>query len=106
VVNLHGDILAVFDLRVLLGIARAGATDQTRLVVVGDDRDEFGIVADAAQEVVTLRTAELFGGTGPTEGFGRLPLRGTTRDALALFDGEALIRDERLLISTSEEPGA
>ena len=41
VVNLHGEVLAIFDLRALLGIARPEATGQTRVLVVGDGSDEF-----------------------------------------------------------------
>lgn len=105
VVNLNGEILAVFDLRVLFGIARGSATDRTRLIVVGDDRDEFGILADSAEEVVSLRNADLFASPGAGEGYGRLGLRGTTRDALIVLDGETLLLDERLVINPSEVPG-
>jgi purine-binding chemotaxis protein CheW len=105
-VNLHGEILAVFDLRVLLGIARAEATDRTRVIVVGNDGDEFGILADAAHDVVTLRTSEVLAFPGALEGLARLGLSGITHDALVVIDGAALLRDDRLVINLEAEPGA
>jgi purine-binding chemotaxis protein CheW len=50
VINLRGEILDVFDLRVLFGLAAGAATERSRVVVLGDDRDEFGVLADAAHE--------------------------------------------------------
>ena len=49
VINLQGEILAVFDLRVLFGITRQGPTEWSRVVVLGEERDEFGILADSTQ---------------------------------------------------------
>ena len=103
--NTHGEILAVFDLRALLGIARPEATGQSRVIVVGDGSDAFGIRADAAHTVVTLRTADVFASPDSFEGFGRLRVRGMTRNALVVLDGEALLRDERLLVDRSETTG-
>lgn len=107
VVNSQGEVLAVFDLRPLLGIERKDRTDQTRLIVVGSgDGDEFGLLTDEAREVVTLRHARVFSPPGSAEGFGRVAVRGTTRDGLTVLDGEALLRDDRLMINTGNDPGA
>ena len=104
-VNLHGEILPVFDLRALLGITRPEATGLSRVIVVGDAIDEFGIRADATHLVVTLRTDDVFASSDSNEGFGRLGIRGMTRDALVVLDGEALLRDNRLFVNLSETTG-
>jgi len=107
VVNSQGEVLAVFDLRPLLGIERRERSDQTRIMVIGGgDGDEFGLLADEAREVVTLRHARLFPPPGSAEGFGRVAVRGTTRDGLTVLDGEALLRDDRLVINSGDDPGA
>src|SRR5438552_5689230 len=82
VINLRGEILAVIDLRKFFGVAERGVTDLSRVVVLGGERAEFGVLADAAHEVVTLRTEELLEPPGSVAGIGREYLRGVTKDAL------------------------
>jgi purine-binding chemotaxis protein CheW len=106
VVNLQGEILLVFDLRVLFGVARQGPTEWSRVVVLGEERDEFGVLADAAQEVRTIRVDALFPVPDAQEGAGRPHVRGVTGGGLIVLDGSALLRDDRLIINQVEEPGA
>jgi len=101
-VNLHGEILAVFDLRPLLGLARPAATDRTRVLVLGADGDEFGVLVDAAEGVVRLRPEEVFSCHGGGEGLAGAAARGVTRDALSVLDGAALMSDPRLTIDPND----
>src|SRR5947209_17105793 len=55
VINLRGEILAVIDLRKFFGVADRGVTDLSRVVVLGGERAEFGVLADATHEVRTWR---------------------------------------------------
>ena len=105
VINLQGEILAVFDLRVLFGIVRQGPTEWSRVVVLGEDRDEFGVLADSTQEVRTVRLDELFPAPEAREGEGRQFVRGVTGEGLIVLDGPALLLDDRLVINQVEEPG-
>ena len=102
VVNLRGDILAVFDLRKLFDLAPGAVTDMSRILVLGEDRAEFGVLADEAQEVRALRTAELLEAPASVGGVGREYLRGVTEEALAVLDGDVLLRDHRLFIDWRE----
>src|SRR4051812_25143835 len=43
VTNLRGEILALFDLRTLLGVVTEGVTDLGKIVVLGEHRREFGL---------------------------------------------------------------
>ncbi len=98
VTNLRGDVLVVFDLRLLFGLPARGLTDRTRLIVCGADGPEFGIVADATQDVLALPASGL---TPEATLFGaeRQPcVRGITSDAIIVLDGAALLRDRRLFI--------
>jgi purine-binding chemotaxis protein CheW len=106
ILNLRGEILDLIDLRSLLGIAGSGLTDLSRIIVLGVDRNEFGIMVDAVQEVITLRVDQVFEAPPSGPGSGRLYLRGVTDDARMILDGAALIRDEGLYIDQGDEPGA
>jgi purine-binding chemotaxis protein CheW len=106
VINLRGDVLAVFDLRRFFGVESSPAGDFTRVVVLGEDRAEFGVLADAVREIQIIRTEEILEAPGSVAGAGRDWLRGVTRDALVILDGAALLRDRRLVIDQADETTA
>ena len=95
VTNLRGEILGLFDLRQLLGVVAHGVTDLSRIVVVGEHRREFGLIADAASEMVYLAAADI----APTEAvWGRAYVRGVGPDGLIVLSGEALLGDPQLTL--------
>jgi len=105
VINLRGEIVAVFDLRPFLGVSAQAATDLARVVVMGQDRAEFGVLADAVHEVQTLRTTDVLEPPSSTTGIGREYLRGVTQNALILLDGAVLLQDGRIHVDQSAETG-
>jgi len=102
VTNLRGEILPVFDLRKLTGKVTAGLTDLSRLLVLGEDRGELGLLADEVREVKVLGLDELFDPPEALAAVGRSLLRGVTREAVLVLDGAALLRDPRLFISPTQ----
>ena len=105
VLNLRGEILALIDLRTFFGVPARGLTDLARVLVLGDERPEFGVLADAAHEVTTLRVDEVHEAPDSAAGVGREYLRGVTKDALIVLDGAALLGDGRLFIDQGEAGG-
>jgi purine-binding chemotaxis protein CheW len=103
VVNLRGDILAVFDLRPFLGVAGGGVTGLSRAIVLGGARAEFGVLADAVHEVTAVPAGELHEPPASATGAGWQYLRGVTPDALIVLDGAALLQDGRLFIDLAED---
>lgn len=97
VTNVRGEILALVDLRRLFGIAVTGVTDLSRIAVLGVDRAELGLLADAVHEVTTLRRNDLLEPPVPVA-TGLEALLGVTEDALIVLDGEALLADPRLFV--------
>jgi purine-binding chemotaxis protein CheW len=95
VTNLRGEILALFDLRHLLGVVTEGVTDLGRVVVLGESRREFGLLADAASEILYVPGASL---AQPETAWGRAYLQGVTPDGVVGLSGEALLRDPRLTL--------
>jgi purine-binding chemotaxis protein CheW len=105
VTNLRGDILAVFDLRRFFGLPPGAVTELARVLVLGDDRAEFGVLADEVHEVRALRTGDLLDAPASVAGVGREYLRGVTEEALVVLDGDVLLRDSRLFIDWREGAG-
>jgi purine-binding chemotaxis protein CheW len=105
VVNLRGELLAVVDLRKFLGAAVRGVSDLSRVLVLGGDRAEFGILADEAHEVRVLPADAILDPPASVAGIGREYLLGVTADAIIVLDGAVLLRDPRLFIDEGEEAG-
>ncbi len=103
VINLRGDILAVFDLGRLLPLTSEGPTEASQVIVLGADRDEFGILADRVEEILSLRIDQIFEPSGAVSGISRRFLRGVAEDATLVLDGSMLLRDERFVIDQREE---
>jgi purine-binding chemotaxis protein CheW len=97
VTNMRGEILALFDLRHLLGVVTEGVTDLGRIVVLGEHRREFGLLADAASEILSVPGASL---AQPETAWGRTYVRGVTPDGVIVLSGEALLNDPQLTLDT------
>jgi purine-binding chemotaxis protein CheW len=98
VTNLHGEILPVFDLRPLLGIAPTSVTNLSRLLVLGEEREELGLLADEVQEVRSMRQDEVLEAPEALAATAGAVLLGVTRDAVIVLDGAQLLRDPRLFV--------
>lgn len=97
VTNLRGEVVCLIDLRKFFGVAERGLTDLSRVIALGTENTEFGIVADQVFEVFTLRAQAILHPPGSTE-VGHEYLLGVTRDAAIVLDGAALLRDPKLTI--------
>jgi purine-binding chemotaxis protein CheW len=103
VANLRGEIVDVLDLRELLGVAPS--TDApARLVVLGTDRVELALVADAVLEVAEVDPHSL--APAPESPARKRPeyVRGLTPDGAVLLDGAAILRDPRLVVDAAVTP--
>jgi purine-binding chemotaxis protein CheW len=106
VTNLRGQILAILDLRRFFGIEPRDNTDRTRVMVLGQERVEFGLLADSVQEVTLLRLDEIGEAPASVLGAAREYLRGVTANALLVLDGAVLLNDPRLYIDLGEDGAA
>lgn len=102
VTNLHGAVLLVVDLRRFLDLPPGGLTDLSRLLVLGTERAEFGILADEAQAVSSIGAEALTEPPESVAGVGREFLLGVTREALIVLNGRLLLSDPRLSAAASE----
>lgn len=87
----RGDVLTVLDLRRLLGAPTSALDDLARVIVLGDRRPAFGILADALGETVTIVASELFALSDAHAGM-REYARGVTRDAVVVLDAAVLLQ--------------
>jgi purine-binding chemotaxis protein CheW len=87
----RGELLTMLDLRPLLGLSSTTLNDLSRVIVLGEERPAFGVLADAVRELVILPASEV---REPSEGTaaGREYLRGITGEAVLVLDARKLLR--------------
>jgi purine-binding chemotaxis protein CheW len=87
----RGELLALFDLRVLTGTSARPLSDLAWIVVLGDTSAAFGVLVDALHPVFRIPVSEIHplpgGGAGTRE-----YVRGVTSEALLVLDAGDLIR--------------
>jgi purine-binding chemotaxis protein CheW len=87
----RGELLTILDLRAALGLSVAALDDLGWVIVLGEGRPVFGMLADAVHAVVTLAASEV---REPPEGVAarREYVRGVTADAVLVLDAKKLLR--------------
>lgn len=105
VTNLRGEILTVIDLRRFFGLAVKGVSDLSRLIVLGRDGAEIGVLADEARELLSIDVSEIQDPPESVTRIGKQYLRGVTRDALIVLSGDVLLDDQRLLVAEAGGDG-
>ena len=90
----RGELLTILDLRQVLGISASALDDLSYVIVLGEERAAFGILADAMREVTTLPASAI---RTPSEGVAsrREYLRGITGEAVLVLDAGQLLRLHR-----------
>jgi purine-binding chemotaxis protein CheW len=98
VTNLRGEILPLIDLRCFLDLPSKGPTVPSHVIICGDARAEFGIVADAMHGVSTVALDELAPDPIGQSEHSRDCVMGIARNATVVLNGFALLTDRRLFV--------
>lgn len=86
----RGEILALFDLRILTGTSTRALSDLSWVVVLGDRSAAFGILVDTLHPVIRIPASNIHALPGGVSGT-REHVRGVTPDALLVLDAGDLI---------------
>ena len=86
----RGDVLTILDLRRLIANVAGALDDLSRVIVIGDTYPQFGILADAVHEMLTIDLATLHKIPDDRRGESRL-LLGVTGHAVHVVDLPALM---------------
>jgi purine-binding chemotaxis protein CheW len=88
VINVHGEIRPVIDLRLFLGIGTA-EDGHARVVLLRKDGREIGLQIDSVEHVRWVASGELEA-AGNRAGERSRPVKGSTKDLLMLLSTESL----------------
>lgn len=104
IVNVRGLVVAILDLRILLGLPVEDPSPQARILLLGSPTVAFGILADQVPGTGSLLLRELQPPLPTLRGMRAAFTRGVTSSGLALLDAPALLDDPRLRVcDTTEE---
>lgn len=99
VINVHGQIIPVIDLKVFFELPLLGITENNKVIVLEVLDNYFGILTD---DLLGLRKCDLndMQSSLPTlSGIRSEYLKGVTNDQMVLLDPEKLAKDKRILIN-------
>ena len=87
-----GQVLPVLDLRVLIGTSAAALSDLARVVAIGGDFADFGLLADSIEGIRRVTPDQFLPAPGQSDTDQSLFVAGMTHDAMLLLDADALVR--------------
>jgi purine-binding chemotaxis protein CheW len=99
VMNLHGQILAIVDLRKFFELPAKGLTELNRVIVLRGSDNELGLLADSIDGVRSVIASELQEGLPTLTGIRERFLKGITGQMLAVLEGGRLLTDTGLKVN-------
>lgn len=99
VINLHGQVLAVIDLRQFFELPARGLTELNRVIVIYNHENEFGLLADSIDGLRRIALNDMQDGLATLTGIRERFLRGVAAGMMAVLDGERLLADPGLKVN-------
>jgi len=98
IVNVRGQILSVVDLKKFFNLPDKGLGDFNKVIILRDDRMEFGILADAILGVGPVSLDAIQALPLTVSEIGAEYMRGVTADRVIILDAGKILRDERIIV--------
>lgn len=103
VVNIHGRIISVVDLRKFFQIQGEAISDLNRVIVLSSDEMEFGILADAVPGICSIPITDIQPPPPTLTDIQTEFLRGVTGERLVIVDGKKILSDSRIVVNGEEQ---
>lgn len=104
IINAHGRILAVIDLKMFLELPESGLNDLNKVIILQSGDLLVGLLADRIVGADRLPLADLQTPSPRVGGAHAVCVKGATPAGLIVLDGERLINDQALVVD--DEVGA
>jgi purine-binding chemotaxis protein CheW len=98
IVNVRGRILPVLDIKRFFDLPEKGLTDLHRIILVGGNDLELGLLADSIVGVRSVPMADLQTGLPTLTGVRSDYLKGVTAERLVVLDLGRILADPRILV--------
>lgn len=98
IVDLRGRVVAVLDLKSLLGLGDAGSSPDRRVVVLRSGNAEAGILADSLEGIRCLSPRDIHPPLPSMAGERGVYVMGVEAGGTVILDGERILSDESLVV--------
>ena len=99
IVNIRGQILPLVDLKKFFNFPLKGIGELNKVIVIQDDRMEFGILADEVIGTNAIYKDDILPVPHTVSGIGEKYLEGVTKEQLIILDFEALLSDKNIFVN-------
>jgi purine-binding chemotaxis protein CheW len=105
IVNVRGQILSVVDLKKFFNLPDKGLGELNKVIIIRDDRMEFGILADVILGTVSIPLDAIQPPVPTVTGIGAEYLKGVTEDREIILDAAKILGDEKIVVYEEPEQG-
>ncbi len=98
IINARGQILSVIDIKKFWDLPEKGLTELNKVIIIYNNKMEFGILADAVSGVRLIPVREIQSGLPTLTGIRAEYLKGVTKDRLVVLDAEKILNDKKIII--------
>jgi purine-binding chemotaxis protein CheW len=105
IVNVRGQILSVVDLKKFFNLPDKGLGDLNKVIILRDDRMEFGILADAVLGVGQISLDAIRPLPLTVSEIGAEYMRGVTADRVIILDAEKILGDGNIVVHKEAAEG-
>ncbi len=97
-INVRGEILSVIDIKKFFNLPEEGLTDKSKVIIICNDRIEFGILADEIVGVDLILIRKLQSTIPTLTGIRAKYLKGVTAGQIVVLDAEKILSDKKIII--------
>jgi len=102
IVNMRGRILSVVDLKEFFDLPGKGPGESDKVIVIGDERMEFGILADAVIGARAIPLDSIEPPISTLSEIGAEYIRGIAEARLIILDARKILGDESIVVRQEE----
>jgi len=98
IINVRGQIVSVIDMKIFFDLPEHGLTDLNKVIIVHDEKMEFGILADSILGVRKIRREEIQPPLPTLTGVGAEYLTGVTKEPLVILHMAKILSSKNLVV--------
>jgi purine-binding chemotaxis protein CheW len=103
IINVRGQILSVLDLKKFFDLPERGLSNLNKVIIVHNDRMEFGILADAILGVRTISLQDIQPALPTLTGVRAEYVQGVTGELAVIVDAQKLLSDKSIIVHDEVE---
>ena len=94
VINLRGEVIPVYNLRLKMGMQEVEETKKFRIIIIKMDGNYVGLIVDEVREVITLNMAEVEKTTAKDSFINGIGKNG--EELISLFEINAIVEEKEM----------